>query len=143
MLWYRNFQVKTFAKNFVLVLIGLIVAEQVLLRYLDYLAKWRDQEFKSYLENPGPRRKLRTAYDCQYRPIAIIYRYRICIRSVGEIKDATGAKRKSLTLTVIGVKGFFSPFSEEHGDRVTWDRQSIWELDDKLNVIYDIRKGFL
>ena len=136
-------QAKTYAKNIVMVLIGLIIAEQVLLSFLDYRATKQDDVFKSFLANPGHRRNSWKVYDCQYRPIAIIYRYRICVMSFGEIKDATGAKRKSLSLVVVGVKGFFSPIPLERSNRIMWDRNIIWELDDKLNVIEDRRKGIL
>jgi hypothetical protein len=126
-----------------LAFIVLFTAEQLLLKLLDWRAKWRDDEFKAYLANPGPRNEdSRKIYGCQYRSIAWFYRYRLCVLDVGMREvDSEGIKQPYYYLILIGTTGHLSPISEENGDRITWDGTYIWVLDKDLRVVEDLRKG--
>jgi hypothetical protein len=126
------------------VLLGvLMVAEQLLIKELDHRAIWQDNEFNAYLADPGPRNyDSRMAYDCKYRPIGWIYRYRICVMEAGYYQDPNHQlPERGYYLIIIGVKGYLSLLPEEGGGRETWDRTLIWALDSGLRPFGDQRKG--
>jgi hypothetical protein len=133
-------------KGLLFVLLAFIVlftAEQLLLKLLDWRAKWRDDEFKAYLANPGPRNEDSSQiYGCQYRSIAWFYRYRICIKDLDSQRTSSqNVEEPTYTLHIIGAAGYLSPIPEEGGDRETWDSTNIWVVDDELRIVDDMRKG--
>ncbi len=125
------------------VLFALIVAEQLLIKQLDRRALWQDEEFKAYLTNPGPRNyDSIVAYDCQYRPIGWIYRYRICVIEGGDyLPPGKKSYEDAFFLIVVGAKSFVSPLPKRNADREIWDSTLIWYLDSDLRKISDQRKG--
>jgi hypothetical protein len=125
------------------VLCVLVVAEHFLIKELDRRAIWQDEEFRAYLANPGPRNyNSIMAYECQYRPIGWIYRYRICVHEGGSYQDPKHQlPEQGYYLIVIGAKGYLSLLPEEGGGRETWDRTLIWALDSELRPFGDQRKG--
>jgi hypothetical protein len=124
-------------------LVGLALAEQFLIAALDYRARWRDEDFKAYLANPGTRNYGKIIlYDCQYRPIGWIYQFRVCIMDYGRRVDKSrNIDEPQYVLFVIGAKGYFSPLPEGSRGRETWDRKLIWSLNDKLQIVGDRRGG--
>ena len=133
-------------RGLLLVLLAFMVlftAEQLLLKLLDWQAKWRDDEFRAYLANPGPRNEnSRKIYSCQYRSIAWFYRYRLCVLDVGMREaNSEGHEEPFYYLILVGTTGHLSPISEENGDRITWDSNNIWVLDKDLGVVEDLRRG--
>ncbi len=124
-------------------LVALALAEQFLIAALDYRAMWRDEDFKAYLANPGTRNYGKTIlYDCQYRQIGWIYRFRICIKDGGRrVNKSQNLDEPLLYLIIIGAKSFFSPIPEGSRGRETWDRKLIWSLNDKLQIVGDRRGG--
>jgi hypothetical protein len=135
-------QVKKWLVFALLALTALVVAEQLLLKFLDWRAKWDDEAFKAYLANPGPRNELSTRlYDCQYHQIAWFYRYRICIHDLGAHRvDSQNVERPIYTLEIVGTTGYLSLIPEEGGDRATWDASNIWVVDDNLRFLEDMRQ---
>jgi hypothetical protein len=125
------------------VLCVLMVAEQILIKQLDRRAIWQDEEFKAYLAKPGPRNyDSLVAYDCQYRPIGWIYRYRICVIEGGDyLPPGKQSYEDAFFLIVVGAKSVFSPVPERNADREIWDSTLIWYLDSDLRKIGDQRKG--
>jgi hypothetical protein len=136
-------QVKKWLVFALLALTALFVAEQLLLKFLDWRAKWDDEAFKAYLANPGvPQANKGMIYRCQYQPIAWVYRYRICIRDAGvRILNGENEEEPHYYLVMLGTTGHLTIMPEENGDRETWDRTNIWLVDKNLNVLEDLRKG--
>ena len=128
---------KLTVKRLLLGIVALVFCEQVLIKYLDYRAKWDDAAFQAYLASaPSERNTSGAAFACRYQKIAIIYRYRICLQSISLANEVT----KHWRLELVGLTGYLSLMLEEDGGRETWDRTQIWLLDDKLQFKEDLRK---
>ena len=114
-----------------------ILAEQLLIKYLDYKAKKDDDAFRAYLANgPLERNASGAAFACAFREITI-YRYRICLQRAW-LDDEVGGR--SWQVVMIGVKGYSSLIPEIGGDREIWDSTPIWLLNDKLDFVRDLRR---